>query len=906
MAIKIKRHLLSVSLLVVGGFMLSSTALAGGFWKWKNHHMHRYRCRHHFFKNKRKQEDSIFFVHFADIHLTNDTEVADVFGGTIPPVTTMEKAVAEVLSMEPEVVVDTGDIVALADSHDLDTDERWFKLVESTIYNPIVDSGIPFLFAPGNHDQAGIKVEGVDTDDPRYGNGLIFEYIDKDKDTTYYSYDKGNYHFIMLDPEEIPETGYRAVRLPQEQLDWLKEDLEANKDKFIIIAYHQPLGSWEDESYSAFMDVIKPYKDHVLIVAGHTHDNRVVYRDGIPEYQDGAPCGDWWQTGKTPDGNPIGYAVYYIKDGKINRFYKGIGETKQINLLNPVDVVMSEPVAAEFNVYYENKTVEDVCYTIDNGTPVCFDVEPVVTPKITWYHVTGTITPTVIDDKNHNIEISVRTSDDIYYNKTIVYKFSNNPEMKISEITDDTNFEYYYGRFVTINATVIATAYDGNLITLKDDTGSIVVWAGDCHHPEFSPGDMVRMRGQVTQFRGTKELKLVSADDVTIYGHQDIASQVTVLNSIKEAYENYDSLENTIVQATGVVTAKFGNLVFIQDDSEGIAVWLGEASEVADELSVGSNVTVAGGLTKYNGMVEIVPVNADNVTVNGESAVPSPKEISLSDVMDNLGTLVKISNVTVSDVSSSSITVTDGTENLTIYNKAGIDFSSLVNVGDVINVTGVIGYYVDKPEILPRTASDIEIVSASSENETVSDNVTSVITLDSIKEAYDNYSTLEGKEIQVSGVVTADFGYLIFIQDDTQGIAVYSNIPDNVAIGSLVTVNGTLTSYSGMVEVKPADETDVVVTGNGTVPEPVEISIGDVKSYSGTLVKLAGVTVSDVSSSSITVTDGTNELTVYCGKAKFDPSTIVSPGDVIDVIGVVGYYNDVPQIYPRSESDIVK
>ncbi|SNR83924.1 DUF5689 domain-containing protein [Desulfurobacterium atlanticum] len=855
--------------------------------------------------NNETKYGEAFFTHFADIHLTNDTEVADVFGGTIPPVTTMKKAVAEVLSMEPEVVVDTGDIVALADSHDLDTDERWFKLVESTIYNPIVDSGIPFLFAPGNHDQAGIKVNDIDKDDPRYGNGLIFEYIDKDKDTTYYSYDKGNYHFVMLDPEEIPETGYRAVRLPQEQLDWLKEDLEANKDKFIIIAYHQPLGSWEDESYSAFMDIIKPYKGHIAIVAGHTHDNRVIYRDGIPEYQDGAPCGDWWQTGKTPDGNPIGYAVYYIKDGEINRFYKGIGKTKQINLLNPVDVVINEPVAAEFNVYYENKTVEDVCYTIDNGTPVCFDVKPVVTPKITWYHVTGTITPTVIDNRNHDVEISVRTSDGEFYNRTIVYKFSDNPEMKISEITDDTNFEYYYGRFVTVNATVVTTAYDGNLLTIKDDTGSIVVWAGDCHHPEFSPGDMIKMRAQVTQFRGTKELKLVSADDVTIYGHQDIASQVTVLNSIAEAYEDYDSLENTIVQATGVVTAKFGNLVFIQDDSEGIAVWLGEASEVADKLSVGSNVTVSGELTKYNGMVEIVPVNADNVTINGESEVPSPKEITLDEVMDNLGTLVKISNVTVSDVSSSSVTISDGANTLTIYDKAGLGISSLVNVGDVVNVTGVIGYYIDKPEIFPRTNSDIEIVSTSSENETVTDNTTSVIVLDSIKEAYDNYSELEGKDIQVSGVVTADFGNLIFVQDDTQGIAVYSNIPDDVTVGSLVTISGTLTSYSGMVEIKPDSETDFTITGEGDLPEPAEASIQNIESYAGMLVKLTNVTIENVSSSSVTVTDGVNTLTVYCGKAGFDPSTFVNAGDTIDVVGVVGYYNDTPQIYPTAETDII-
>ncbi|OMH40019.1 metallophosphoesterase [Desulfurobacterium indicum] len=567
----------------------------------------------------------VFFIHFADVHLTNDTEVGDVFGGTIPPVKTMNEAISQVISLEPDLLVDTGDIVALADSHDLDTDERWYRLVNATILSPIQSATIPFLFAPGNHDPAGIKYYNAtspETKDPRYDNGLIFEYIDKGMTKTYYSYTKGKYHFIMLDPEEIPETGYRTVKLPDDELDWLKQDLAAHSDDFMVIAYHQPLGSWDNDSYSAFMEAVKPYKSHMLIIAGHTHDNRLIYRDGIPEYQDGALCGDWWQTGKTPDGNPMGYAVYYIKDGKVERFYKGIETTKQINLLSPVDVVMSEPKSLDLNVYYANKTISSVIYKVDNGTAHSLSFEEVSAPGISWYHVNGTLEPTEIDDKNHNVLVSVKTSDGDYYNRTIVYKFSKNPFMTISEITNDTNFNNYYGRFVKVNATITNVAYDGNLLTLKDSTGEIVVWAGDCHHPDFSVGDEIVMRGQVTAFRGTKELKLVSADDVNIWGHADVDSEVIKLDNIEEAYEDFSQLENKYVQVSGIVTGVFGNLITIQDTTRGIALWLGEIEHPT--VSLGDNVTAAGELTTYNNMTEIVVGKSDDFNISGSSDVPSP------------------------------------------------------------------------------------------------------------------------------------------------------------------------------------------------------------------------------------------------------------------------------------------
>ncbi|WP_297442831.1 metallophosphoesterase [Sulfurimonas sp.] len=845
----------------------------------------------------------IFFAHMADIHLTADDEVASVFGGTITPVSTMKEAVANIISYNPDVVIQTGDLVALADSNSLDQDEKWFTLAKENIIDPIRNEGIPFLFSPGNHDQAGIKVKDVNKTDDRYANGLIFQYVDNNQTKTYYSYSEGNYHFVMLDPEEIPETGYRSVRFPEEQQEWLKNDLELNSDKFMIISYHQPLGSWDSASYEKFMKIVDPYKFQMFITAGHTHDNRVVYRDGIAEYQDGAPCGDWWQTGKTPDGSPMGYAVYNVDDGKISRFYKGTNTVKQMNLLGPVDVDINATNAIKIKAYYKDKNIVSARYAIDGDlstNPLTLD--EIDASNIIWYNIDGALTLSQenIDNQDHNVTIVLKTDDGEDYNASFVYKFTNERFMKIGDILNEENFNNYYGRFVEVNATITDVQNDGNLIDITDPTGTIVVWAGDSYHPEFKVGDQLTLRGQITAFRDTKELKLVSPDDVEVYGYQEYETPSYDVESIESLYTDFDQYENTYVSVEGVLTADFGSMKIIQDETRGVAIYLNNTSE----YEIGSNISVKGKLISYYGLTEIKPDNLDAISQDGTASIPNPQLVGLNEILGNLNNLVKVESVTVAEISGSSIVVVnDSEDNASIYcGKAGFDPIN-VKVGDVIDVVGIAGIYYNKGQIYPRSTEDITVVSTSSTTEAdlVSDtNTTNIVDL------YTNFDSLNGSYVGVSGVVTANFGNNIAIQDETQGIILYiaSEIPELIA-GNKVTVGGDLTSYKGLVEIKISDS-NVSIDANETVPAPKFISVTELEQNMGTLVELKSLSVDSVSSSSITLSDSNgNTTTAYCGKAGFDPSSVVSEGDNINIVGISGYYNN-PQILPRSVEDITK
>ncbi len=93
------------------------------------------------------------------------------------------------------------------------------------------ESGIPVYIAIGNHEVKSELSEDILRsifDMPRNGpvqfKGLA------------YSFDYHNAHFIALDTD-----GYKNFhRIDTEQLDWLKEDLENNKNKPIFVFGHEP------------------------------------------------------------------------------------------------------------------------------------------------------------------------------------------------------------------------------------------------------------------------------------------------------------------------------------------------------------------------------------------------------------------------------------------------------------------------------------------------------------------------------------------------------------------------------------------------------------------------------------------------------------------------------------------
>ncbi|MCK4393253.1 metallophosphoesterase [Candidatus Bipolaricaulota bacterium] len=140
-------------------------------------------------------------------------------------------------------------------------------------------------------------------DGPRYhviGNHDVYnlskeEYLERVNITsTYYSFNAGAYHFVVLDVQYDEEGNdlaytYTGVRgfLPQVELDWLREDLSSTDDP-TIVCVHQML---DTEPTQAGWTLIGNNKEVqgvlaesgvvIAVFQGHDHANRYSLIDGI-------------------------------------------------------------------------------------------------------------------------------------------------------------------------------------------------------------------------------------------------------------------------------------------------------------------------------------------------------------------------------------------------------------------------------------------------------------------------------------------------------------------------------------------------------------------------------------------------------------------------------------------------
>jgi 3',5'-cyclic AMP phosphodiesterase CpdA len=113
-------------------------------------------------------------------------------------------------------------------------------------------------------------------------------------DSTYYSFDVGAYHFVVLDVQfaedgsDLADT-YTGVAgsVPKVELDWLRADL-ATSDRPTIVFIHQMLDAYIEEwgraliaNQSEARAALVEDGDVIAVFQGHDHDNAYRLIDGI-------------------------------------------------------------------------------------------------------------------------------------------------------------------------------------------------------------------------------------------------------------------------------------------------------------------------------------------------------------------------------------------------------------------------------------------------------------------------------------------------------------------------------------------------------------------------------------------------------------------------------------------------
>lgn len=161
---------------------------------------------------------------------------------------------------------------------------------------------------------------------------------------TWYSFNKGNTHYIIIDNTFFIGRDYFYMGYIDERtFHWLEQDLSfVPQDHTVILCMHIPLRVQENEepfqygydviagqtiNNKALIEMLKPYQAH--IITGHTHHSmNLIYSDRLMEHNTPAVCGPWWRADACLDGTPRGYGVYETNNNEMKWYYKGADHPK--------------------------------------------------------------------------------------------------------------------------------------------------------------------------------------------------------------------------------------------------------------------------------------------------------------------------------------------------------------------------------------------------------------------------------------------------------------------------------------------------------------------------------------------------------------------------------------------------
>ncbi|TDO29441.1 calcineurin-like phosphoesterase C-terminal domain-containing protein [Sediminibacterium goheungense] len=199
----------------------------------------------------------------------------------------------------------------------------------------IAATGVTFFNVIGNHDM------DLDARTDDYSSKTFKQQFGP----TYYSYNRGQVHYVVLDDVFFVGTAKKYIGyITENQLQWLENDLKMVKPgTTVVLSVHIPTNTGaarrakkEEEmggtvtNRKQLYKILAPYKVHIM--SGHTHFNEAWEEGNIMEHNHGTVCGAWWTGPICGDGTPMGYGVYEVNGSDIEWYYKATGKEKEHQL----------------------------------------------------------------------------------------------------------------------------------------------------------------------------------------------------------------------------------------------------------------------------------------------------------------------------------------------------------------------------------------------------------------------------------------------------------------------------------------------------------------------------------------------------------------------------------------------
>jgi len=281
---------------------------------------------------------SLRIAHLTDIHVQPERRAAEGLAACLEHVHTLPD--------RPDLILNGGDVVMDAVSAGWERTSRLWDLWDDALAE---GCSLPIEHCLGNHDIWGTnrKRSGCTGTEPLYGKKLAMERLGLSE--RYRSFDRGGWHFIVLDSSFIDAAGSFTARLDEEQREWLRGDLEASRAHVpVLVLSHVPIlagasvffagsegetersGNWVIPAQWMHIDaraigrLFDAHPNVRLCLSGHTHLTDRLEFNGMTYLCDGAVSGMWWRGDCW--GTPAGYGVIDLfEDGSFDHKYVSTG-----------------------------------------------------------------------------------------------------------------------------------------------------------------------------------------------------------------------------------------------------------------------------------------------------------------------------------------------------------------------------------------------------------------------------------------------------------------------------------------------------------------------------------------------------------------------------------------------------
>jgi 3',5'-cyclic AMP phosphodiesterase CpdA len=244
--------------------------------------------------------NALRFAHLTDMHITDKDRGDQGYA----------LALRSLEQYKPQFIITGGDHVMDASGQYKQQAVAWYDVYEKVLAENTKLETFPCI---GNHDVYGWTTKEASPTDPDFGKTMALDRLRLKQ--RYYSFDRGGWHFIILDNIMRREPLYYGD-LDPEQAEWLKADLEGSNLPKVVVT-HIPLLSITSmfdsgkgpkgpgfvyETTDANMHHnVRPLLKQLaannvkLALSGHMHQVDQVEYLGITFCCNGAVCGNWWK-----------------------------------------------------------------------------------------------------------------------------------------------------------------------------------------------------------------------------------------------------------------------------------------------------------------------------------------------------------------------------------------------------------------------------------------------------------------------------------------------------------------------------------------------------------------------------------------------------------------------------------